>query len=251
MTSIIDTNLITTPQITHLLADKIETVIRYLSSINPRGAKCVQPAEARALAAAGIRLGLVCEGWGDFGTHGEDFPQISGQAGIRDGRFCVQYAPTVGAPAGACVFFAVDTDASSSQIMRFVLPYFQAIANAFKGSGLLVGVYGSGAVCEACVKAGLVTYTWLSQSMGWTNSRAYLAAKPKELVLVQGAVTRLANLDTDQDTSENESAGSFGDFLPFAPIPAAPTAAPPTPSPSPPPASGLVAEAETWIEDEI
>ena len=214
MTSIIDTPQITTPQIPHLQADGITTVIRYLSSINPHGEKCIQPAEANALAAAGIRLGLVHEGYGDFQQHGGSFSAISAQAGARDGKFCLAYAPTVGAPAGACIYFAVDTDASASQIHLYVLPYFAAISIVFKDSGFRVGVYGSGAVCSSVIAAGGADLAWLSQSLGWTGSRAYLASKPPQLVLLQGATTKLANLDVDTD----QALGEWGDFLPFAPI---------------------------------
>ena len=208
---IIDTNQITTNQIVHLQADKVATVIRYISPINPAGAKTVKEPEARALAAAGIKLGLVCEGWGDF-AHGG----ISAGAGERDGEFCFNYVPTIGAPnAGACVFFAVDTDAGPSQINKLVLPYFASIKQSFSLAdavrSLQVGVYGSGDVCAAVIGAGLADLAWLSCSLGWSGSRAYLASKPKELVLMQHVPTRIANMDCDPD----DSLGDFGDFIPY------------------------------------
>ena len=46
--------------------------------------------------------------------------------------------------------------------------------------------------------------------MGWGGSRAYLAAKPTPLVLVQSTPTTLANMDCDP----NDALGEFGDFLP-------------------------------------
>jgi hypothetical protein len=208
MPTILDTNQITTKQIVHLTADKILTVFRYLSAINPTGAKCVQEAEAQALAAAGVRLGLVNEGWGDF-AHGG----ISAGAGQRDGQFCAQYAPSVGAPTGTCIYFAVDVDASSAQITKLVLPYFTSIKAAIANSGFVVGVYGSGAVCSTVVSNGLATKAWLSCSLGWTGSKDYLTAKPKELVLVQGLPTTWANLDCDPDTA----LGNIGDFVPYQP----------------------------------
>src|SRR5579863_8465785 len=117
MTSIIDTNHDVTPHLPALKAAGVKSVIRYLSPINPKGEKCIKPAEAKAIAAAGLRLALVCEGWGDF-AHGG----ISAGAGQRDGEWCAQYAPTVGASAAACIYFAVDTDASPAQINKLVLP---------------------------------------------------------------------------------------------------------------------------------
>lgn len=219
---IVDTTEVTTPQMEHLQADDVSDVIRYLSPIFPNGAKCLKAAEAHALGAARIRVGLVNEGWGDFKAHGDDFLQISAQAGARDGRFCANYAPTIGAPTGTCIFFAVDTDANAVQITRYVAPYFAAIKNAFAAAGghFTIGAYGSGAVCHTLVQANLITQAWLSQSMGWTGSREYLAAKPKELVLVQGPSKTLANLSCDT----NEAFGGWEGFLPFeVPPPTVPT----------------------------
>lgn len=215
MGKIIDTNQDVTNHIASLLADDVSDVIRYLSPIFPAGEKCVKEPEAQALSKAGIRLGLVCEGWGDFQTHGMDFPQISGAAGARDGKFCSGYAPRVGAPLNTCIYFAVDTDASAAQIHQFVLPYFAAIRLTFRNSGYRVGVYGSGAVCAAVIASGDADLAWLSQSMGWTNSREYLASKPPALVLHQGADQKLAGVDCDT----NVALGDFGGFLPFTPSP--------------------------------
>ena len=243
--SIVDTPNIATPQIVHLQADKIAAVIRYLSPIYPTGLKSIKAAEAHALALAGIRLGLVCEGWGDFQSHGDAFLQISSQAGARDGKFCANYAPAVGAPSGACIFFAVDADANAIQISRYVAPYFASINNAFAAAGghYLIGAYGSGAVCHALAQAKLITYAWLSQSMGWTGSKEYLAAKPKELVLVQGPEARLANLDVDGDT--HEALGEWGDFLPFE---TSPPVIPVTPLAAAPVRRPVEAEVVAWLE---
>lgn len=204
---IIDTNVNAAPQIVHLQADNITTVIRYLTS-NKYADKLVRPAEAKALALAGIRLGLVFENYG--GSNGVD--DITAGDGAVDAKFAVAYAPTVGAPAdnSVCIYFAVDDDKDSGDINNLVLPYFRAISQGFAGSRYLVGVYGSGAVCQAVTEAGYASYAWLSQSMGWTDSREYLAAKPPALVLLQGADTTLANLDCDTNTAF----GEFGDFLP-------------------------------------
>lgn len=212
--TIIDTNQITTNQIVHLQADKIATVYRYLSAINPKGAKVVQPDEAHALAAAGIRLGLVNEGWGDF-AHGG----ISAGAGTRDGEYCAEAVQALGISSTTAVFFAVDVDAGPSQINKLVLPYFEALRKS-PLDFLRLGVYGSGAVCLTVLQAGFADLAWLSCSMGWSGSRTFLAAKPEELVLVQGLPTTLANLDCDPDIA---LAADIGDFLPFA-VPQSPAA---------------------------
>ena len=210
MTKIIDTADNCTSQIVHLQADIVTTAMRYLTT-NTASFKLVSPAEAKALAAAGIRLGLVFESGG--GAPGQ--APLSAAQGAIDGAFAAQYAPTVGAPNGAAIYFAADNDFSAAQIKSQVLPYFQAVVRPITAAGFIVGVYGSGDVCQAVCGAGYAALAWLSGSVGWSGSRAYLAAKPKELALVQDVEdTKLADMDVDTDFS----LGPFGDFLPFAPI---------------------------------
>lgn len=205
---IIDTPDNAAPQIIHLQADKVDTVIRYLTT-NTTSDKLVTPAEAKALGAAGIRLGLVFEVYG--GSNGHD--DINEANGLIDAKFCLEYVRELGIPSSEkiCVFFAIDHDASAGNIRDCVLPYFKAIHETFDGE-MLVGVYGSGAVCATTYLTGYVEYTWLAGSTKWTNSHEYLTSKPKELVLVQDTMDiHLANLDVDT----NYALGPFGDFLPF------------------------------------
>lgn len=209
--SIIDTADDCTDQIVHLKADGVTTVIRYLTT-NTASPKLVSPSEARILAAAGIRLCLVFETGG--GAPGQ--APLTAAQGQIDGTFAARYAPTVGAPAGACIYFAADNDFSATQIDNEVLPYFGSVYQAIKASGFLVGAYGSGAVCTAVVGGGFADLSWLSGSTGWTGSKDYLAARPSALVLVQDVEdTKLANMDVDTDYA----LGPFGDFLSFAPSP--------------------------------
>jgi hypothetical protein len=212
MTSIIDTNHDVTDRREALGNLGIKTVIRYLSAINPGGEKSIKPPEARAIAAAGIRLGLVCEGWGDF-AHGG----ISAVAGQRDAAFCVRQAPAVGAPPDACIYFAVDVDADAGQIGALVIPYFRSIADVMSAGGYQyrIGVYGSGDVCDAVAKAGLADLTWLSCSLGWSGSRAYRDRDPAPWALLQHVPQTIAGIDTDPD----EANGDCGDFVPFASAP--------------------------------
>ena len=241
---IIDTADSCTNQIAHLLADNVTTVIRYLTS-SPGSFKLVTPAEAEALGKAGIRLGLVFENGG--GSPG--YNDINATSGISDARFCISYVPRLGAPANGtvCIFFAIDNDMDTAQINDLVLPYFTGIKAAqLSVYGYLIGVYGSGAVCAACVAAGVVDRTWLSGSMGWTGSRAYLAAAPKELVLFQQVEdTRLANMDVDT----NVQYGVIGDFLPFAPAPVVVVTPPVVPPPLPPPVKPTRCQVViSWLE---
>ena len=190
-----------TPRLTQLKAANVGGIFSYLSSINPNGAKCWTPARAQACAAAGLRIGLVHEGWGGAGGRG-----ISALDGQRDGKYCRSRAPQLGAPKGTCVYFACDTDFTAQQIAAQVAPYFQQIRETFADGFYRVGVYGSGAVCSALKAAKLVDLPWLAQSKGWSGYQTWLA----EADIVQGAETRIAGLDVDTDMAK----GDIGDFVP-------------------------------------
>lgn len=216
MPDVIDTNHITTPKLGALKAAGVRTIIRYINPINTKDEKTVKAAEARAIAAAGMKLGLVCEGWGGTGPQGLGH-SISADAGQRDAMVCRTYAPTIGAPAGACIYFAVDTDVSNDQVQRYVIPYFQQIWRILKdqnraGPVYRVGVYGPGVVCKIVKASALCDLTWLSNAMGWNGSRPYRDSN--EWDLLQALPKDIAGIDTDPDTIGRS--GDIGDFVPFA-----------------------------------
>ena len=192
----------------------------YLSSINPNGEKCLTVARVKAMAAAGLRVGLVHEGYGGVNGRG-----ISAADGARDGKFCHTKAAELGAPKNAAVYFACDQDFTAAQIRALVIPYFQSIRAAFADKFYRVGVYGSGAVCAAVMAAGLADLSWEAQSKGWTNFSAWQA----KAAMVQGAETHLAGVDIDTDVAQ----GDIGDFVPFSDGSAAPPPKPPSHTPSP------------------
>lgn len=206
MHPIIDTPDITTARLSKLKALGIKTIIRYVNPGQPHGSKTIKEAEARAIAKAGMRLAIVCEGYGDF-AHGA----ISAAAGERDGKFCASYMAGIGAPSNAGIYFAVDVDASAAQVTRLVIPYFTALVAHVEDAGYRAGAYGSGAVCQAAWDAELIDFTWLSGAMGWRGSRDYLASNSWNLR--QYLPIKLVGLDVDPNDSNGED---FGDFVPFA-----------------------------------
>jgi Domain of unknown function (DUF1906) len=199
---IIDVAEDVTAKLAALKAAGVKTIFGYLSSINPHGGKCLTPSRVRAIAAAGIRVGLVHEGWGGVGGKG-----ISVADGDRDGRYCRAEASVLGAPKGACVYFACDQDFLPVQINALVIPYFRAIRAALAGSGFRVGVYGSGAVCAAVIGAGLADLSWEAQSRGWMNYSVWLTKAD----IIQGPEQVLAALDVDTDTARPD----IGDYTPI------------------------------------
>lgn len=174
----------------------VEVVIRYITSTAPRSSKCVQDGEVKAIAAAGKQIGIVHEAWGDIKHAGRG--GISSADGTRDGRYARKKMTELGAPQGACVYFAIDTDLSRAQINANALPYFNAIAASFADGYYTVGVYGPGAVCAAVVDGGLATYGWLSNAKGWAGYKAFLP----RAALVQLTQTKILGLDVDPNVAQ-------------------------------------------------
>lgn len=203
---IIDTPANVTRYLPHL--DGTHTIIRYITRGAPGGSKHIKLPEVRAIKAAGKKLAIVHETWGDFEHAGRG--GISKRDGELDGSYSRQIMPKLGAPAGACVYFAVDVEASAAQIKNNVLPYFRAVREAFADGEYTVGIYGPGAVCQAVQDEGLADYFWLANAKGW---KGYNAFKPSASI-VQRLPTHIAGgLDVDPNDAQVDE---WGQFTPFA-----------------------------------
>jgi hypothetical protein len=227
MVRIIDTNNETTSRLDELKSQGVECIIRYIST-NTSGSKVVKPAEARAIAAAGLKLALVFEIWGGVNNFAHD--DIDGDSGASHGAFARQWAANVGAPDNTIIWFAIDTDCTAGQYAQRVKPYFQAARAALQGR-YRIGVYGCGYVCDNAIADRLVDATWLTQSMGFNGSRTFRDSR--RWTLLQGPETTLEGLSIDT----NEAIGDdYGAFVPFQAPALVPTPTPvPVPVPTPVP----------------
>lgn len=154
------------------------------------------------LLSAGLKIVAV---WESASTHASYFSRLSG---VNDSTSAYHQAQTIGQPAGSAIYFAVDYDASGTDIVGPINEYFRGIAAGFAaargdGPGCKVGVYGSGAVCQALTRAGLADYTWLAVSSGWAESRTFTAWNIK-----QGEALRSLSFDHDS----NEATDDYGGF---------------------------------------
>lgn len=207
---VIDVNVDVTKHLHALKSAGVETIIGYLNPLG-QNEKALTPDRVRAIRDAGLRVGLVNEGWGDFAHHG-----ISANAGARDARHALRMAPTLGVTDDAVIYFAVDTDATWGQIISLVIPYFKAIRD--NAAGCRIGVYGSGAVCETLLQQQLAEKAWLAQSRGWLRSKEF--GLTDKWALRQLMPTSVMNVPCDPNVAN----GEFGDFVPFSQMEAAPVA---------------------------
>jgi hypothetical protein len=203
---IIDTNNNMTNRIKALKAANVTTVIRYIAAGLVGNEKVVKAPEARALAAARIKLGLVYE----IGGH-----PSSAAVGRRDGSFARAYAPQVGAPEDAMIWSAVDYDAGPGDLPG-IIAYHQAFKNEMEGY-YRVGAYASGYICDELFNRRLIEARWLTMSQGFRGTKASLAAGRWEMLQrLERNITGLAN-DIDPDVvhiEANGEAADIGDFIP-------------------------------------
>lgn len=183
-----------------LAANGYEFVGRYYS-VNQW--KVLTADEAQMLCGAGLALVALYE---DGGT---DFSTAQGEANAAT---ALEQAAAAGQPAGSAVYFAVDYDAGADDISGSIIPYFRAIRPVLTKQLYAVGVYGSGLVCSSLLNAGLVTYTWLSQSTDFQGSSSYTTWTIHQLPTITLYYTsegQESPLTVDPDVAQSFKYGSF------------------------------------------
>lgn len=207
MATVFDTTTDCSKAIERLKQSGYDTVIRYYSRSEW---KRLSQTEAVALGRGGIRLGVVYQ---NRQNQTADFNAAAGEAA---GQSADDYGRNViFQPGGSAIYFAVDFDASESEVRDNIVPFFQGVrtglgASPGTASDYRVGVYGSGRVCRMVVASGLAEFAWLAQAKGWGEYREYMAGM--QWHLVQDMPAKICGLDCDPDET-NPAQPDFGSFL--------------------------------------
>lgn len=134
--------------------DGFEFVCRYLV---PSGWKRLTKDEAEAISDAGLQIVSVFETTANRA--------LGGQAnGLMDGEIAAQVAKAIGQHPGSTIYFAVDFNATTEQILT-VIDYIKAASEATPEYE--TGVYGSYAVINAVRDAGACSHFW--QTRAWSR----------------------------------------------------------------------------------
>ena len=185
----------------------IKFICRYYSH-SP--GKNLSPSEALLICSAGISVVAV---WETAGDHAAFF---SFKQGVDDATSASNQAQTIGQPVDSAIYFAVDFDASPTEIDGGITDYFKGVQQGLTASmpgkaTYSVGVYGSGLTCDTLFRAGLVQHTWLAMSSGFRGSKTYTSWNIK-----QSLDTDLLGLGqshkVDPDVSHNAANGGLGAF---------------------------------------
>ena len=180
---------------------KIDFVARYYRSPESRW-PTLTAGEAARLSSLGLKIVTVWE-W-----HSHDPGYFSYGSGYDDAKSAHAQAKSVGQPAGSAIYFAVDYNAPGSDISGSIEQYFRGVAAGLSAAGggrsdYKVGVYGSGAVCEAVKRAGLAQYSWLTSATAWAGTLNY-----NDWNIRQGGHFSVLSFDHDSD----EAQGDYGGF---------------------------------------
>lgn len=220
-------------------------VIRYFNPLSngKDSGKSLTVDEVRVWSSIGMAVGVVVEGYGMANGTGVDGP-----SGIRDAKEVLAWLPSVGLnPSPALVvYFAVDTDASASQINGDEVAYFDNIRSVFNTSAPAarprVGIYGSGWSCMSMIGTKRADEGWVAGSTGWAHYKDYVAANGWRLLQKITANEMWNGINADVDTV-NGTLADAGLMVPFsaprAYVPSPPKAAAPLPGPTPAPKKGV------------
>jgi len=157
--------------------------------------------EVQRLSSLGFKIVALWE-W-----HSHDPAYFSYASGYSDALSADRQATGIAQPAGSAIYFAVDFNASALELVQ-VDQYFRGIAAGFAAVSngrpkYKIGVYGSGAVCDALKRAGLAQYAWLSNARAWAGASSYTGWNIRQ----SGP---FANLSFSHDS--NEAQDDYGGF---------------------------------------
>jgi hypothetical protein len=132
-----------------------------------------------------------------------------GGAHVGYGRSIEAKQPADGKSA---LFYTVDYDATQSDIDNAILPYAQAFHStmgklcSMAGTpNYLLGVYGNGLVCKALMEAGLVHFSWLSESTGFGGYQMWLPHAD----IIQIEATTMFGIDVDTNFRRSAEVGAW------------------------------------------
>jgi hypothetical protein len=201
------------PHLDKLKAAGVEFVFRYyaLPAQTRIPGKILTLDEAQAISAAGFKLGAVWEN--GLPTTPEYFTADQGRI---DAQLALECAARMGQPMNTPIYFAIDCDLSYAHVSTWLFNYFVGIRSIFVSGAYvqrLVGVYGSGLVCEKMTDWGLATYSWLAGAKGWEGYESFLP----RATIVQGPLPEsfprdlqgFPYSDSDWDTTSTDDYGGF------------------------------------------
>jgi hypothetical protein len=191
-----------------LHAHGVRTVFRYYSHLPPSlPGKDLRSEEAKIILGEGLSLAAV------FQHFNNCFRTFENKWGRDDAEQALRMAQALGQPASSAIYFGVDADWPYQAMRDPILRYFDDVKRAFEGSGIAVGVYSNGCICNAVREKGLADYFWLSGSTGHSGTQAFY--NTGHWTLFQNALDITPSevgFAIDADIANPETNGYFGQW---------------------------------------
>jgi len=189
----IDASSDTTASIGALKDVGITLVGRYYNQKNSQTlpSKCLTLTEAQALTDAGLGIIVVYQ---QDQSKASDFSMEKGEQAAKNALKC---AERVGQPKGTGIYFAIDFDATTSEVDNNIIPFFEGVNEILED--YTIGAYGSGLVCAQLYKKQLCHLRWLSQSSGFSGTQQAIDSQEYDIrqMYPSGNITGL-NVDYNQ-----------------------------------------------------
>lgn len=154
---------LTSNRITTLAKNHYTFVCRYLS-----GSYAMSLDEAKRISKAGLFIVSIWEKGRPTNSS-----YFTANQGDSDAVQAITAAKALGQPKGTPIYFAVDYDASASDISGPIRIYLQAVKKVFSADNhsYALGLYGSGSVLKYFKNT--YSYTWLAGASAWSGSEDF------------------------------------------------------------------------------
>ncbi len=139
-----------------LYSEGYRYVGRYLTNAASGINKALTRQEAEIILSSGLNFFPI------YQTSGTSASYFSASRGTEDAGKAIEAAFKLGLPEGTVIYFAVDFDATRSQINSGILPYFKKVAERMDKVFYKVGVYGARGVCSAVSENGHADFSFVS-----------------------------------------------------------------------------------------
>lgn len=145
--------------------------------------KIMKPTEAQLISDSGIYVIAVFQDTNNRAIY------FSETLGANNALSAYDYAMShIKQPPNTPIYFAVDYDASDSEVKGCITNYFTEIKNKFTwfGNKYKVGVYGSGATCKHIKDTmNLAEYSWLAGATGYRGYKEYFQGNTWNMIQKQ------------------------------------------------------------------
>ena len=161
-------------------------------------AKIVGRFESMALHDSGLKIVML------FDDDADQYAKFNYNQASWDSIRAVDLARELEQPEGTPIYFAVDFDASRTQLRNGILTYFSNMAMRMAAARYACGVYGSALTCSMMQGYKKATYFWLANEPDWQGFGEFDGAH-----IEQGKAVKVGGLEAVACTSKADDFGAW------------------------------------------